>query len=64
MAASTIKARLITTRDAAQYLSVSPATIRRLHYAGELPAIRCLKSLRFDVTDLDAWINHNKETPQ
>jgi excisionase family DNA binding protein len=62
VAASTVKARLISTRDAAQYLSVSPATVRRLHYAGELPAIRCLKSLRFDVHDLDAWITTNKET--
>jgi excisionase family DNA binding protein len=54
--------RLLTTKAAALYLSVSPATVRRLHYSGELPAIRCLKTLRFDVSDLDAWINRNKET--
>jgi excisionase family DNA binding protein len=62
--AEIVKPRLVTTKGAAAYLSVSPATVRRLHYTGELPAIRCLKTLRFDVADLDVWINHNKETLQ
>jgi excisionase family DNA binding protein len=48
--------RLLTTKAAAAYLSVSTSTVRRLHYAGTIPAVRHFKTLRFDVQDLDGFI--------
>jgi excisionase family DNA binding protein len=55
-----VEIRLFSTKQAANYLSVSPSTIRRLHYEGTLPAIRHFKHLRFDVRDLDAFITAHK----
>jgi excisionase family DNA binding protein len=52
--------RLLSTSCAARYLGVSAWTVRRLVYAGEVPAIRGDR-LRFDRKDLDRWIENNKE---
>jgi excisionase family DNA binding protein len=59
-----IVSRLLTTKAAALYLSVSPSSIRRLYYAGTLPAVRHFKSLRFDLHDLDAFIVAHKAVQQ
>jgi len=56
-----IAPRLLTTAQAAVYLNLSPATIRRLWYKRELRAVSTLKHLRFDVRDLDRWIEQAKE---
>ena len=52
--------RLLKTKDAALYLSVSASTIRRLYYEGTLPAIDHFKSLRFDIRDLDKFVETYK----
>jgi excisionase family DNA binding protein len=53
--------RLLSTTQAAEYLCVSGATIRRLIYAGELPVIRTFKHYRVDVRDLDDFIAKHKD---
>ena len=52
--------RLLSTACAARYLGVSVWTVRRLVYAGELPAQRG-KRMRFDKRDLDRFIEKTKE---
>lgn len=53
--------RLLSTKAAAEYLSVNPSTVRRLHYNGILPAVRHFKFLRFDLQDLEAFIVAHKD---
>jgi excisionase family DNA binding protein len=51
--------RLLTSAEAAEYLSTSQWTVRRLVYRGQLQAIRG-KSWKFDRRDLDRWIEGEK----
>ncbi len=49
---------LLTTRQVADFLSVSPATVLRRWRAGELPGIRLASNvLRFDPAELEAWLD-------
>lgn len=49
--------RLLTTRQVADYLALSPETILRRWRAGELPGIRLASNvLRFREHEIDAWI--------
>jgi excisionase family DNA binding protein len=48
--------RLLPIAGAADYLSVSRATIERLVHRGELPIIKVAGSTRYDVEDLDDYI--------
>lgn len=58
-----LRPRLLSTEDAAEYLAVSPWQLRQLAHAGDLPFIRSgARSWRFDVHDLDAYIERQKET--
>lgn len=59
----TVRKRLLTTKEAAQYLGVSTWTIRRLVQEGKLPVVSGCEECnwRFDVRDLDHWIEQNKE---
>lgn len=53
----TNKRQFVTLDDAAEYLNVSPRTIRRLIASGELPGFRVAghrRAIRLDVADLDA----------
>jgi excisionase family DNA binding protein len=48
---------LLTTRQVADYLGVSPATVLRRWRAGELPGFRLASNvLRFDPAEIDAWL--------
>jgi excisionase family DNA binding protein len=48
---------LLTTRQVAEYLCVSPETILRRVRAGEIPAYRiATNALRFRESDIDAWL--------
>lgn len=61
MSATAIRPRLLNTQDAASYLSLSPSYLRALVYRGEIrPAFRLTKLWRFDIIDLDAWIERQK----
>ena len=50
--------RLLTTRQVADRLAVSPETVLRWHRSGKLPGGRRLSSnlLRFDEGELAAWL--------
>jgi excisionase family DNA binding protein len=48
---------LLTTRELADYLGLSPATVLRRWRAGELPGYRLASNvLRFDQADIDEWL--------
>jgi excisionase family DNA binding protein len=53
--------RLLSTVEAAKYLGVSRWTMHQLAVCGEIPVIRRFKSWRFDLQDLDAFIERAKE---
>jgi len=47
---------LLTPTKAAQALSVCERTLYALTKAGELPAVRIGRAVRYSVDDLKAWI--------
>jgi excisionase family DNA binding protein len=52
--------RLLTIEGAAKYLSMTEDAIRHKVTNGKLRAVRADRYLRFDVRDLDLWIDANK----
>jgi len=52
--------RLFPVGAAAAYLGVSRATVERLVYRGELPIVKVAGSTRYDVEDLDDYIEINR----
>jgi excisionase family DNA binding protein len=52
--------RLLTIGEAAEYLSVSERSIKRLIARGDLPCIRVGNALRFAFADLEAFIARNR----
>ena len=57
--------RLLTSKDAAAYLGVSPRTLWALESRSQILAVRfgagSRKSVRFDIRDLDRWIEAGKK---
>jgi excisionase family DNA binding protein len=53
------ESRFVTIRMAAETLSVSGQTIRRLIYGGELPAVRLGSLLRIPRVALEEYIEEN-----
>lgn len=47
---------LLTSQQAADYLRVKISTIRKWSHFGFIPKIKLGKSLRFDLDELDAWM--------
>jgi len=58
-----IAPRLLKTRQAAQYLSVSPWKLRNLVQSDEMPYIpgEGTSPWLFDIKDLDNWIERRKQ---
>lgn len=56
--------RLLRTKEAAQYLSISPWKLRRLVQDGLLPIVQEGEGAawRIDVCDLDGFVERNKRT--
>ena len=52
---------LLTPREAAQTLAISPRKLWGLTKSGELPCIRIGRAVRYDVADLHDWIKDRKE---
>jgi len=52
--------RLLPVGATAEYLAVSRATVERLVYRGELPIVKVAGSTRYDVEDLDGYIEINR----
>ncbi|MFO0784702.1 MAG: helix-turn-helix domain-containing protein [Phycisphaerales bacterium] len=51
---------LLTYREAAKVLGVTPRTVWTLVHAGTLPAVRFGRSVRIDPTDLTRFIDRAK----
>jgi len=60
-AASAHGRRLLTLKEAADYLALSIWTVRELVWKGRLPAVRLTRRLHFDRRDLDRLIDHAKD---
>lgn len=52
--------RLLTPKEAADFLSVSARTIKRLVSEGNLPAVRIRNSMRFRLQDLEMYIERSR----
>ncbi len=55
-------AEVMTVSEVAQYLRVNPQTVYRKAKAGELPALRIGRAIRFRRSELEAWlktVSHN-----
>jgi len=61
-AAALVK-RLVTTKEAAQYLGMSDWSIRQLVRSGKLPVVSGCEECnwRFDVHDLNEYVDNNKQ---
>jgi excisionase family DNA binding protein len=57
---SPIPKRLLSVREAAEYLNCDETTVRNFVAAGKLPAVRITSRVQFDLADLDALINASK----
>lgn len=54
--------RLLSTSRAAEYLAISPWQLRELVHSGKLHYIPAgARSWRFDIRDLDAFVDAQKE---
>jgi excisionase family DNA binding protein len=60
MSVQALSAPLMRKRTAAALLGVSPTTIDRLVRAGQLPAVRVGGSVRFVLSDVEAFVERQK----
>ena len=58
------KRRLLRTKQAAEYLNLSPWKLRRLIAYGQLPVVQADEGAPFllDIRDLDGYIERHKRT--
>ena len=54
-------AEVMTVSEVAEYLRVNPQTVYRKAKAGELPAVRIGRAIRFRKTELDEWMKKGNE---
>ena len=54
--------RLISQKEAGEYLGISYWTVRDLVFNGELPHIRIRRRILMDIQDLDDYIQRSKIT--
>ncbi len=47
---------MLTVSEVARYLRVNPQTVYRKAKAGELPAVRIGRAIRFRRTELEEWL--------
>ena len=59
--AEDIQRRLFSTKEAARYLGIGERLMWLLGNRGDIPTVRLGKCLRFDVQDLDAYIQSCKQ---
>jgi len=62
--ARSVNRRLLRSAEAAEYLSLSVWTLRRLIQSGELPVVQRGEAGKFlvDIRDLDGFIERHKRT--
>ena len=51
--------KLLSTNRVAEYLDISPLTVRRKVKSGEIPSIKIGHQLRFDKQQIDRWLLDN-----
>jgi len=56
--------RLVNATEAAQLLSCSPRTVKRMAEAGEIPAMRIGNRWRFSLTVLEKWCEERLSSRQ
>lgn len=52
--------RLVTVNDAARYLAVSVSTLYGWVYQRRIPFVKVGRALRFEVADLDNFVERNR----
>jgi excisionase family DNA binding protein len=52
--------RLITVNDAARYLAVSVSTLYGWVYQRRIPFVKVGRALRFEMADLDRFVERNR----
>jgi excisionase family DNA binding protein len=56
-----VRQPLLTTRQVAELLAVSPATVLRRARAGEIPSFRIASNaLRFSAAEIAAWLEERR----
>ena len=56
--------RLVTVNDAARYLSVSVSTLYGWVYQRRIPFVKVGRALRFEMSDLDNFVERNRTQPR
>jgi len=64
MEGMTSRERLLTIREAAQYLAVSVSTLYGWVWQRRIPFVKIGRALRFDSHDLAAFVEANKQVPR
>jgi len=59
-----VQLRLVTVREAADYLSVSVSTLYGWVWQRRIPFVKVGRALRFDLDDLRVFIEGNKQYPR
>lgn len=52
---------LVTEAEAAKQLAISPRKLWELRNRGEIPHLRVGRAVRYDLRDLQAWIDAQKQ---
>jgi excisionase family DNA binding protein len=52
--------RLLTAKEAAEYIGRSEQAMRHLIHQRDIPVVRMGRCVRIDRRDLDTWIENNK----
>ena len=55
---------VMTVSEVAEYLRVNPQTVYRKAKAGELPAVRIGRAIRFRRTELESWLSEQAPTQE
>lgn len=53
--------KLLTLDEVAEYLRLSPGTVRTHVTAGSMPYLKAGASLRFRRSEIDAWMESHRE---
>jgi len=57
-----IRRRIVRTAEAAEYVALSPATLEKMRATGAGPRfIRMGRAIGYDLRDLDAWLDHQRD---
>jgi len=59
-----VQLRLVTVREAADYLSVSVSTLYGWVWQRRIPFVKVGRALRFDLDDLKKFVEINKQQPR